>query len=277
VFAAEGVAFALDAATGRELWRFTPDADASLGRSAADDGAFYFGTLSRRAYAVSVTDGSLLWSTQLGPEWQYNSPVKGVAVSGDTVYATIDRHYSQNGFYSAGVIVALDRSTGRELWRYQNGEGTDSRGIVGAPTVSGNLLLASDHKGNAFFAVNRFTGQQVWRTHTDPAFLGPGQAPIVIGNVAYASAIDTYVYAMDLQTGRVLWKTSPAMGGSTRHAVCGNAVFNNLQSLGITDRHTGRSLGLMFTEDERVTSGFAVHDERIFFVTHKAMYALKCP
>jgi hypothetical protein len=47
--------------------------------------------------------------------------------------------------------------------------------------------------------------------------------------------------------------------------------------LGIVDRHNGRLLGLMFHEDERVTSGFAVHDERIFFATHKAMYALKCP
>lgn len=67
------------------------------------------------------------------------------------------------------------------------------------------------------------------------------------------------------------------MGGSVYHAVCGNAVFNNFQGLGIVDRRNGQLLGLMFDEDERVTFGFAVHDGRIFFVTHKAMYALKSP
>ncbi len=67
------------------------------------------------------------------------------------------------------------------------------------------------------------------------------------------------------------------MGGSVYHAVCGNAVFNNLSYLGITERHSGKVLGLMFQDQERVTSGFAVHEGRIFFVTYNAAYALKCP
>lgn len=45
----------------------------------------------------------------------------------------------------------------------------------------------------------------------------------------------------------------------------------------MVDRHNGRLLGLMFQEEERVTSGFAVHEDRIFFFTTKAAYALKCP
>ena len=90
-------------------------------------------------------------------------------------------------------------------------------------------------------------------------------------------ALHSAVFALDLGTGRVLWKTRPAMGSSVCHAVCGNAVFNNLQALGIVDRHTGRLLGLLFAEDERPTSGFAVHEDRIFFLTREAAYALKCP
>jgi len=277
VFAAEAVAFAFDAATGREMWRFTPDTDASLSQSTADERAFYFGTESRTVYALSTADGAPLWSTRIGADWPNRGIVKGVSVSGDTVYATAERHYSPNGYYSAGVIVALDRSTGRELWRYQNGTGTDSRGVIGAPTVADRLLLASDHKGNAFFAVDRFTGEEVWRTPTEPGWAGPGAPPVAVGNVAYASGADTYVYALDLQSGRVIWRTRPAMGSSRYHAVCGKAVFNNLSYLGIVDRHTGRLMGLMFEDQERITSGFAVHDDRIFFLTHSAAYALKCP
>lgn len=278
VFFAEAVAVGLDAQSGRELWRFTPAGDASLSQSAVDDRAFYFGTDSRNAYAVRITDGTPIWNIRLGPDWQSGSWIKGLSISGDTVYAAVDRYYSQNGYYSAGVIVALDRTTGRELWRYQNGDGSDSRGVIGAPTVAGRLLLSSDHKRGAFFAVDRFTGQEVWRVATGAGFAGPDSPPVALGGVAYASGNDTYVYALDLASGKVLWKTRPAMGGSVYHAVCGNAVFNNFQGLGIVDRHTGKLLGTRFDGDgERITSGFAVHEDRIFFLTHKAAYALKCP
>ena len=33
----------------------------------------------------------------------------------------------------------------------------------------------------------------------------------------------------------------------------------------------------LLAEDERPTSGFAVHEDRIFFFTRQAAYALKCP
>lgn len=277
VFAAEATVWAFDAATGRELWRYTPDSDASLSQSAADERAVYFGTRTRRVYALGAADGAPLWTVRLGADWPHDSPVKGIAAVGDTVYAAIDRHYSPNGFYSAGVIAALDRATGRELWRHQNGTGADSRGIIRAPTVAGRLLLAADHKGSAFYAVDRFTGQEVWRTPTEPGFAGPDSPPVVAAGVAYASGNDAYVYALELATGRVLWRTRPAMGGSVYHAVCGGAVFNNFQGLGILDRQSGAVLGRMFDQEERVTSGFAVHADRIFFLTHRAVYALRCP
>lgn len=278
VLAAEAAAFAFDAATGRELWRTLLDGDASLSENTADERAFYVGTRTHRVYALGLESGAPLWVADLGMSWPAESLVKGIAVSGDTVYATVERPYSANGFLSAGVIVALDRGTGRELWRYQNGAGDTSRGVIGAPTVAGRLLLASDHKGNAFFAVDRFTGAEVWRTPTQPGAPGPEARPVVADGVAYASGADTYVYSLELATGRVIWKTRPAMGSSVFHAVCGGAVFNNFQGLGIVDRAGGRLLGTMFDGDnERVTSGFAVRDGMIFFVTHRAAYALRCP
>ncbi len=277
VFAAEAVAFAFDAETGRELWRAPLDADASLSQNTADEHAFYVGTRNHRVYALNVETGQPLWVVDLGPGWPYESLVKGISISGDTVYAAVERAYSQNGYLATGIIVALDRDTGRELWRHENGTGQDPHGIIGAPTVAGRLLLASDHRGNAFYAVDRFTGREVWRTPTELGFPGPEAPPIAVGDVAYASGADTYVYAMDLQTGRVIWKTRPAMGSSVFHAVCGNAVFNNFLGLGIVDRHSGKLLGTMFEGNEHPTSGFAVHDDRIFFLTTEAAYALKCP
>lgn len=151
VFAAEAVAFAVDAETGRELWRAPLSASASLSQNAADEHAFYVGTRDHRVHALEVASGNALWQVDLGPEWPpYESLTKGISFSGDTVYAAVERAYSQNGYLSTGIIVALNRSTGRELWRHENGSGSTRRGIIGAPAAAGKLLVASDHRGNAF-------------------------------------------------------------------------------------------------------------------------------
>ena len=125
VLAAEGLAFALDAATGRELWRFTPDAHGGFGESTADDRAFYFGTASHTLYALDAATGVQLWSRDLGPDWTYTGIVTGVAVSGDTVYAAAEQFNAQNGYVSTGWLFALDRMDGRVLWSYRNGSGSE--------------------------------------------------------------------------------------------------------------------------------------------------------
>ncbi len=277
IFTAEATAFALDAESGRELWRFSPDASAALSQNTADERAFYVGTTTHRVYALGAVDGALLWTVDVGPGWQHEGAVKGIARGGDTVYVAAERSYSANGYYSAGVIVALDRMTGRELWRYQDGTGSDSRGVVDAPTVAGRFILMSDLKGHAFYAVDRFTGQEVWRVNTEAGFMGPGQAPVVKQDVVYASAIDAYVYAMELHTGKILWKTRPAMGGSTKHAVCANTVLNNFQSIGMIDRQTGKVRRIFHREGEIFTSGFAVYQDLVFVSSTEAIYSLKCP
>src|SRR5262249_7072684 len=85
VIVPEGVVSALDGRTGREVWEFTPDANTSLGRAAADGQALYFGTASHRLYALRLKDGEKLWETDLGPEWKEQAVVRGVAVAGETV------------------------------------------------------------------------------------------------------------------------------------------------------------------------------------------------
>lgn len=276
LFAAEQVAFALDAATGRELWRFTPDADGALGESTGDERAFYFGTGTHRVYALDAATGSLLWSTDVGPDWQYTGTVLGVSVSGDTVYAGVRQYNAENGYISTGWIVALDRTTGKELWRYRNGSGNDIRSISAAPTVAGRLLLASDLHGASFFAVDRFTGQEVWRVKGAPGYVGPHESPVAVGDVAYLASNDTYVYAVELQTGRVIWKTkTPASNHA--FAVCGERIFVTWQGLSVLDRRTGRTIYQSDEEtDEWPQSGFAVHGNRVFVLGNRAAYAYRC-
>ncbi|HYW09269.1 MAG TPA: PQQ-binding-like beta-propeller repeat protein [Longimicrobium sp.] len=276
VFAVEELAYAFDAATGRELWRFTPDSDGALGESTADDGAFYFGTGSHRVYALDAADGRPLWSTDVGPDWEHTGIVLGVTVSGDTLYAAVRQYNAANGFISTGWIFALDRGTGRVLWSYRNGEGKDLRSVSSAPTVAGRLLLASDLHGNSFFAVDRVTGKEVWRVNGVPGYVGPREAPVAVGETAYVSSSDRHVYAVEVQTGRIVWKRK-LPGSSNGFAVCGDRIFAAWLGLSILDRNTGRVLYESEPESaDYPTSGFAVHEDRVFVLGNRAAYAYRC-
>jgi outer membrane protein assembly factor BamB len=279
VFVAESVAMAFDAATGRELWRFAPDANASLGRSAAADGAFYFGTSAHRVYALRAADGTPLWSTDVGdvnPEWTFPAVVRGVTVAADTVYAAVDQWRSAKGKTSAGWLIALDRTTGKILWRHRHGDGTGSWGASAPPVVAGNLVLANDYLGNALFAVDRATGNEIWRFEGERGHLGFPDPPAVLDGKVYASSGDTHAYALDLATGRQLWKV-PLPAGAFAQTVCGGSLFVNYQGLATIDLSAGKLVDRRLDgEEEFLSSGFAVWENRIYVLGSRAVYGLDC-
>lgn len=276
VLAAEGVAFALDAETGEEIWRFDQESHSGFSESAADAHAFYIGTETHRVYALDQRTGAVLWSTDVGPDWKFTGIVTGLSVSGDTVYASAEQYNTENGYISTGWIFGLDRGTGQLLWNYRNGDGTDWRTVFGSPTVAGRLLLASDLRGGSFFAVDRFTGKEVWRVTGPLDKIGPNHAPVVVGTTAYVASADNFVYAVEIETGRIVWKTrTPASNHSI--GVCGDRIFVTWLGLSVLDRRSGRTL---YQSDEEATeyptSGFAVHEDRVFVLGNRAAYAYRC-
>jgi outer membrane protein assembly factor BamB len=277
VFVAETVAMAFDAATGRELWRFTPDANASLGRSTAADGAFYFGTASHRLYALHATDGTPIWSIDLGLEWTYPAVVRGVTVADDTAYAAVDQWRSAKGETSAGWLIALDRKTGAVRWRCRHGEDTGVWGASAPPVVAGNLILANDYLGNTLFAVDRLTGKEIWTFAGDRNRLGFPDPPAVHDGKVYAASGDTFTYALDLTTGRQLWKLQlPA--GAFAQAACGGALFVNYQGLATIDVSEGKLVDRRLDgEEEFLSSGFAVWENRIYGLGARGVYGWECP
>jgi outer membrane protein assembly factor BamB len=277
VFVAETVAMAFDAATGRELWRFTPDANASLGRSAAMDGAFYFGTSSHRLYALRAADGSPIWSTDLGPEWTFPAVVRGVTVAEDTLYAAVDQWRSAKGETSAGWLIALDRKTGVIRWRRRHGEDTGTWGASAPPVVAGNLILTNDYLSNTLFAVDRLTGKELWRFAGDRRSLGFPDPPAVRDGKVYAASGDAHVYALDLATGRQLWKLQlPA--GAFAQAACGDALFIHYQGLATIDLSAGKLIDRRLDgEEEFLSSGFVVWENRLYGLGSRAVYGWECP
>ena len=278
VLAAGRNAVAVDASTGAQVWTFTPHADAEFGYSAVDDQGFYFGDEAHRVYALEPRTGAVRWITDVGPEWQHRSVTTGVSVSGDTVYAAVRQYASRNGEVAIGWIFALDRATGRILWRYQNGTGTENRYFSGEATVAGRLLVAQDHARNQTIAVDRFTGQEVWRTSATLSFAGLNQAPVVSGDTVFVASHDRNVHALDLRTGRLLWQVN-TQGGNSWLAVCGDYLLVNRLGVVVIERSTGRIRGTLVDDHDTrdfAGNGFAVAGNTAFVQGNKAIYGLTC-
>jgi putative pyrroloquinoline-quinone binding quinoprotein len=268
-------AISLDASNGTVRWRVQLDSTTQAPETAADGDAMYTGTRDHRVFALRASDGATLWKVDVGEGWAHLGPVHGLSVSGDTVYVGLVRFLVANGYRSAGVIVALDRNTGNELWRYQTiGE---QNGVASRPVVAGRLLIASDALGGSFFAVNRFTGREAWRVTGRSDGVGPGGAADVQGDTVYVASNDKHVYAADLRTGRLHWRAA-SKGSYNGVVTCRNRLYANNQAIDVIDRFSGKIVDslLMLRGREFPTSRPATDGERVYVTGTRAIYALPC-
>jgi polyvinyl alcohol dehydrogenase (cytochrome) len=165
-------------------------------------------------------------------------------VGGDTVFV-VDW---------AGFFYAIQKDTGKEIWRHQISEYDHNSGamsrtsplILDREVVIGDNVIdqTSQHNGANLIAVDRSSGSLKWITQVDdhPAAIITG-APLAFNDIIYVgvSSIEeelgdvpgykccTFrgsIVAVNAKTGRILWKfyTVPDNGGATDE-YSGGAVF----------------------------------------------------
>lgn len=279
VMFAGDTAVALDAATGQELWRRPLPAFAGFCETDGTADAFYVGTTDHRVYALSAADGAVLWERDLGPDWGYaTGVVRGMTVSGDTVYVAVEHDTGINSHIGTGDTFALDRHTGAVLWHHRFGDGSGLSIYQSAYRVADRLLLNTANWENTFVALDRFTGQEVWRVVGGAEFMGPREAPEVQDGIAYAGGHDTRARAIDLASGRVLWQ-APGPGGTHYFARCGRLLLANYLRVGAWDAATGEFVGEVprEPENESVHTDFVVVGDRAYVFSTHALLAFHCP
>jgi outer membrane protein assembly factor BamB len=139
---------ALDAASGRELWKhyywFSWIESSAVVR---DDVAYTGSSDGIRVFAIDANDGHLRWKTRV-PGWAWPR----VAVSDSLVVAaTVGR-----GAYPgsrAGSLVAIDRATGKIVWIHLDPPGADVAkdkgrwGFGSGPVIADGIVYAADLRG----------------------------------------------------------------------------------------------------------------------------------
>jgi len=193
-----GIAYAFDAATGVQVWRsgspVPGDASASIGR-----GSMYLGTAGGDLVALDIRTGKERWRNRLTGD---NGAVGNTAFAGDTVYAATEKA----GFF------AVDAASATVRWRVD--VGADA---TGTPVVDGGVAYVgagADATAGHLRAVDAATGRVLW------TIAEPIGSPTVKDGIGYAQAPAlAFEVAIDLRSGRELWRTKFPGGATTRAAV----------------------------------------------------------
>ncbi len=160
---------ALDAETGKELWR--TEKDMQFVGLAVANGMIYVGNWDRNLYAFDRSTGAERWKfAARGDFW--SAP----AVNGNIVYAgNVDKY-----------LYALNAQTGELLWSYQ------TRGdAVSEALIADGVVYVSDSShlfprgARHLYALDARTGEELWKLETVGRFL---PAPALGENVIYMTS-----------------------------------------------------------------------------------------
>lgn len=172
--------YALNAADGKFAWKYPTDGGI-VTRPAAFEGNIYIGSKDHRLHAVNARSGKVAWTYYTdGPI--HSSPR---IAENHAFFGSDDKH-----------LHAVNLGTSRASWRFET-----SGEIWSTPFVTDNLVLVGNENGD-FYAVD-FRSAMKWRTQ---AKRGITASPVVQDRVAYFTALDGMVYALDTSNGFVLWR-----------------------------------------------------------------------
>lgn len=203
------------------------------------------GSLDGRFYAMSSTDGKLLWSVETGPVRH------AAALEGKVVYVASEK----------GVVYALSLARGAEAWRADLGKeplaapivdadrlllpcreeivlldlrrgerlgALATPGLVGAPAVERGLIHYGTADGHVV-SIDSKTGKEARRTKVAPEAVA---SPLVLARKILYGAAANLLFALDPASGKVLWTFQgtdsfqpPIVAGGALYAGAGSMFY----------------------------------------------------
>ena len=127
--------FAVDALTGKLLWKYDPEVPREWGARtccdavnrgvAVSEGKVYVGTLDGRLVSLDAASGKLNWEVlTIDPKWRYAITGAPRVVKGKVLIGNGGAEFGVRGYVSA-----YDAATGEQLWRFYTVPGDPSKGF----------------------------------------------------------------------------------------------------------------------------------------------------
>jgi quinohemoprotein ethanol dehydrogenase len=208
------VVFAVDARTGKELWRWDPEINQTTVRPVICCGnvnrgiALYNGmiiapSIDGRLFALDALTGKPVWETRV----VYTQDLYTLTMAPRIANGRVVIGASGSDRPTRGQFVAVDAQTGQLLWRFYTVPGDPS-----LPFESDALRRAARTWGGDFF--KRGGGGGVWDGFAyDPeanlVYVGTGNAEPWVQKFRGAQGLDNLytctILAVDLTTGQLKW------------------------------------------------------------------------
>lgn len=276
-----GVVQAVEAATGKELWRFDPDLDGAWGRKsccdvsnrgvAIADGRVYVGQLDGYLVSLDAKTGKVLWKVDTFIDRSRGYTLTGAPqVAGNTV--VIGNGGAEFGV--RGYVTAYDLQTGAQRWRFFTVPGDPKNGYespemeMAAKTWSKDTLWEAGGGGTVWDSM-------VYDPQLNLLYVGVGngaphpvwlRSPEQTDNLFLSS-----ILAINPDTGRMVWYYQTTPGDSWDFTATQPMVLAELPIDGQTvpvlmqapkngfyyvlDRRTGK----LISADKYVTATWADH------------------
>ena len=189
-----GSVFALDPATGKEIWK--DDLDVPIVNApVANGGRVFVSSQDNHFFAFAEVNGRHLWDHQGITESAGILESTSAAVAGEYVVAP----------YSSGELYALRVSNGRPAWNdllTRSGNVTalsELDDIAGRPVVDRDMVFAISHSG-LMVGINLNTGDRAWSRD-----IGGIQTPWVAGDFVYVLTTESQLLCLQRKDGLVKW------------------------------------------------------------------------
>lgn len=198
LYAADGVGdvVAIEAATGKEIWRVKPTGTLRGSPTIAFNTVFVM-TQDNQIYALRASNGEVLWQDAAASGQTGVFGVASPAAGQGTVVAG----------YSSGELIAYRYENGRNLW-------SDALSLTSISTQVGTLTdvdadpiidqgrVYALGQGGRMAAYELLTGQRIWELT-----LAGISTPDVVGDWIFTLTDDSRILAIQRGTGRIRWMT----------------------------------------------------------------------
>lgn len=255
VFAANrrGLIVALDENTGEEIWEVDLAEYQNDGYLSAVTNLWADGISAKISGGLTASYQSLFLGTENGlvialdaetGELKWQQKVKGEVLA---------KPIAEEGFVvvntGSGILYGLDAATGEEKWVYESEVPPLTLRGIAAPTVNAGAAIVGTANGK-LSAVILESGQAAWEqviaaptgaTELERLVDIDSQA-LVLGSVVFTISYNGTLAAVELRTGRIIWKRE--YRSYRRISIDGNTLFvvDSNSQLYALDRRSGVEL-----------------------------------
>jgi outer membrane protein assembly factor BamB len=284
--------FALDAQTGRELWRYHTNGFVKSVPTVSN-GVLYFGADDRKFYAIDAKDGTLKWmndtaldgftaSAAVVDNRVYTIPKDGTfytfdASSGEIIWSTLLGKIVESspsigeGIIAFGTnggdIIALDASTGKQKWSYDTGVSD----IKSSPVIADGTVIIGSNDGS-IYALTTEKGNLKWKYSTSD---NVESSPSIKNGVVYVGSEDSSFLAIDAATGKLKWKFPNSGSVLSAPAISNDVVYFGTRNNFIygLDANSGRVLWKNSTgrNDKDYITSPAISGNVLYAATHSGL------